>query len=97
MISEAVIGQNPDIDGSAEPLIPTGPETLVAYGTYIRALSTNGAETVFVGLDNTVTTGTGYPLPAGEELFIPRAVAPNAGAIHVIGSAANLAAGYLAY
>lgn len=96
MITQPIIGQNTDIDASAETLIPAvAAPVLVRYGTYVRALAGNGADIVYVGFTSGVLTTDGYPLPANAELFIPRAAAPDAAEIYVIGGNANLGVGYL--
>lgn len=92
------VGQNTDVDAAAEVLIGTA--TLVAYGIRIKALPGNTG-VVYVGLDNTVSATTGYPLSASEECafdaaWIPRNSnnVPDANAIYVIGSAANQGVSY---
>lgn len=91
------IGQNTDVDASAEALAST---QVVRTGVRIKALATNTG-VVYVGLSSGVTTSTGYPLSAGEELALDvgvfRDVASNTGDlanIYVIGSAANQAVAY---
>jgi hypothetical protein len=79
-------GQNTDVDGTAEVL--TADTINVTYGTVIKALSAN-TDKVYVGYDGGVTVATGWQLSAGEEVFVSKAEVPNAGAIYVIGGAAN--------
>lgn len=53
------------------------------YGVYVRALSTNG-NTVYVG-DSNVSASNGFPLAAGEDIWIP---CEDATTVYVIGGAA---------
>lgn len=79
-------GQNADVDATAEAL--TADTIKVTFGTFIKALAAN-TDNVFVGLSDAVTTGTGYQLDAGQEMFVSKAECPDAGLIYVIGGAAN--------
>lgn len=81
-------GQNTDVDAAAEVL--TTDTILVLYGTVIKALAAN-TDSVYVGLSSSVTAATGWQLAAGDEMFVSRAECANAGAIYVIGGAANQA------
>lgn len=81
-------GANADIDQVAEQLANV--QTTLQRGAWIKALSTNSG-IVYVGLEG-VTTATGYPLSAGQELAIPVDKLSN---VYVIASADNQAVRYI--
>lgn len=82
----AFVGQNTDVDASAERLSPT---TLsVAYGIRIKAHPENTG-IVYVGLSDQVTASTGFALAAGEAESFDRIFSDDATDIWVIGSGAN--------
>ncbi len=85
------VGQNSDIDASAEVL--TSSNFQCKFGIYIKAHATN-ANDVFVGRDSGVTTANGFRLDAGEEIFIP--FSKPISEIHVIGGAVDQGVSYLA-
>lgn len=81
-------GQNTDVDAAAEVL--TTDTIAVDYGTVIKAMAAN-TDKVYVGYNSSVSASTGWQLSAGEEVFISKAECGYAGAIYVIGGAANQA------
>lgn len=83
-------GQNVDVDQVAERL--TTASVGCQQGVLIKALAANSG-TVYVG-GSTVSTTTGYPLAAGEEVFIS---IENLDDVYVIGSADNQSVAFLAY
>jgi hypothetical protein len=60
---------NGGADAVARPLVSAGYARLVRKGVYVRALAGNGV-TIYVG-NAQLHTGGGYPLVAGEEVFVP--------------------------
>lgn len=85
-------GQNTNIDQTAIQLI--GDNTAhVNYGTVIKALPGN-AGIIYIGLNDDVTTSTGWPLSAGQEMNVSPAEVNNAGSIYIIASADNQGAAF---
>jgi len=71
----------------------TATSTPVTYGVQLITDAANTG-TVYVGFANTVTAGTagatdGLPIPAGQNLLIPKSKVSDANAIYIIGSAAS--------
>ncbi len=66
--------------------------TELAVGVHVKALSTN-AGIVYVGGNDDVTTALGYPLSAGQEVFIQ---VNNIDQVWVIASAVDQAVRYIA-
>lgn len=85
---KVVHGQNTDIDASAEPLTAT--VTPCVSGITVKAMPTNTAK-IYVGASG-VTTATGYPLSAGESVFVP---VDDVSKVYAIGGAANQAAAWI--
>lgn len=81
--------QNTDIDTSAEVLDSSAPTDCLTI--VVKALAGNG-NTVYVG-NTGVTTGSGFPLAAGETLTLVADRTTNkrldASAVYVIGGAAD--------
>lgn len=86
------VGQNTDVDASAEALTSS---TVCQSVVTIKALPGN-SNVVYVGLADTVSATTGFPLSAGQEMTVGaawfRAAADSQSDladIYVIGGAAN--------
>jgi len=81
-------GANGDVDTAAEPLVSGSKRA--TRGVQLKAAAENSG-TIYVGADSGVTAGTldatdGFPLAAGEGLFLP---IDDAGKVFVIASANN--------
>lgn len=72
-----------------------GAATPVHYGTTIKALPGNSG-VVYVGLSNAVTTSTGYPLSAGDEMFVSKSEAADASLIFIIAATGTPGVAYRA-
>lgn len=86
----AFVGQNTDIDTTAEAL---GASATISYGIVVKAPASNTG-TVYVGLADTVSATTGYPLAPGESESFPVAWCNNVASIYVIASANNQAVAF---
>jgi hypothetical protein len=90
----ATYAQNTDVDAAAEALV--GSALPVLYGVHLKALAANTG-TVYVGLSDQVTASTGWPLAAGEDLFVSAAECnSDANGVYVIASTTNQAVAYRA-
>lgn len=69
---------------TAAPVCGAGFGRDLYYGISIKASKANDTDIIYVGAAN-VTTANGYPLSAGEELFLP---ASRSDGVYVIGSGA---------
>lgn len=67
-----------------------GTSVPLAYGILIRALSSNSG-TVYVGVADDVTTATGFPLAAGDTIYLPKYLVADADDVWLIGSGAGQA------
>lgn len=83
-------GQNTSVTGSAAALAAS---TLVKTGVCIKALPGN-SQVVYVGLSNSVTSSTGFPLSAGESMSFDvswfRAAETATGGLAASGDLANV-------
>jgi hypothetical protein len=70
----------------------TSTATALAQGVSIKALAAN-TNTVYVGSDSSVTNSNGYPLAAGEEVFI---IVNDLSKVWIYGGAASQVARYIA-
>lgn len=86
----AFVGQNTDVDASAEAL---GGTQAIVYGVTIKAHPDNTG-VVYVGLTSGVTAANGFPLAAGESQAFDVIFATDIANIYVIGSAANQVVAY---
>jgi hypothetical protein len=81
-------GANGDVDTTAEALVSSSKRA--TRGVQLKAAAENTG-TIYVGMDSGVTAGSvdatdGFPLAAGEGLFLP---IDDASKVYVIGSANN--------